>query len=166
MGYRILVAVCALALLGGCAAFDDSNIPYDGWSPADIAAIPGTKASLYSGYYSGNMAIDSNTCSSVSDNAGSKVPISFDVVQSDKTINVAFSDSAKTTVAGTLDGEKTTVMTEIQNVRHVYYLKFADGAITGNVDVLEASDVGQYGDRCATYTLDMKKGDKPADTKK
>lgn len=162
MGYRILLVACALVLLGGCAAFDDGNTPYEGWSDADIAAIPGKTASLYSGYYSGNMTVDSNSCSSVSDEAGAKAPVSFDVIQSDTTINVLFSDAAKTTVAGTLNKETTTVMTEIQGVRHVYYLTFADGGITGSVEVLEMDAAGQFGNRCATYTLNMKKGEKPA----
>lgn len=157
MGYRLLVGIFAAVLMAGCAAFDDDNTPYEGMKPGEPLPFVGTN--LYSGYYIGDLTVESNECATVVDEAGSVVEIGFEVVQKDATINLIFEDG--TAGAGTLDGDKVTVMTEASGVKSVYYLTFADGKIEGSVEVIEPDASGQYGKPCSTATFSLAKGDKP-----
>lgn len=150
MGYRILVAVFTMALLVSCAAFDNSSTPLEGFSPDEVARVPGT-ASAYSGHYAGTMTLDSNTCSSVTAEFGAAIPLEFDVTQSGTTVSVTFADDS--VAAGSLDGDKTTLMTSTGNAKQVYYFTFAGNQAKGSAEVVEADEAGQYGAACASYTV-------------
>lgn len=160
MAYRLLVVLVSIFLISGCAAFDNDNTPYEGMKPGD--PVPGlvTEANLYSGYYSGDMTADTSSCKSVTDEVGAVAPLGLEVVHVDKVVNIVF-DSGPT-VAGDLDGADVTVMVEDSGVKQAYYLTFANEEITGSSEVIEADDNGQYGDPCATYSIALKKGEKPA----
>lgn len=158
MGYRLGVAVMAAFFLVGCSAFDSDNTPYEGMKPGD--PVPGINVGgIYSGYYAGDMTVDANSCASVSDEQGSAIDMGFEVIHADTTVNIIFDDG--TTVAGTLDGEKVTIMVENLGVKHVYYFTFADGEVTGSAEVIEADAAGEYSSPCATYSVALKKGEKP-----
>lgn len=161
MGYRLLVAVAAVVFLAGCSAFDSDNTPYEGLPPGEVMPAPGASANLYSGYYSGDMKVETNTCQTVADEVGSAIAIALEVVQSDTAINVLFDEGAE--VAGTLTDDKVTIMVEEAGVKEVYYLTFADEELNGNAEAIEADANGQYGDPCATYTVALAKGEKPAE---
>lgn len=164
MGYRMSAVLCMLALMCGCSAFDNSSEPFAGFSPDEVPPPPGGGPGPYSGYYAGEMTLGSNACTSVSGEVGSKVAFALDVVQSDTVVNVTLEDG--TVIAGSLDGDKTTVMSEKSGVRHVYYLTFAEDKIEGSSEVIEATPEGQYGDPCGSYTLSMEKGEKPPEDAK
>ncbi|MFH0798677.1 MAG: hypothetical protein V2A66_00660 [Pseudomonadota bacterium] len=160
MGYRVLAVLAAAVMLAGCAAFDHDNTPYDGFSPNEVPAPAGQ--GIYTGYYTGDMSVDSNTCIQVSDKAGSKVKLSFDVVHKDAVINVTFEDGA--TASANLDGTKATLMSEVSGVRHVYYLTFGDGKVDGTAEAIEGDSNGQFGSPCVSYTIALAKGEKPPST--
>lgn len=160
MGYRLLVALIAVVLITGCSALDTDNAPYEDMPPGTTIPAPGGSADLYNGYYAGDMSVETNTCQSVSDEVGSVVELGIEIVQADATINALFDSGPQ--VAGTLDGDKVTIMTEELGVKHVYYLTFEDGELNGSAEAIEADANGQYGDPCATYTIALTKGEKPA----
>lgn len=161
MGYRFWLVICACVLLGSCAAFDSSSTPYEGFSKDEVPPPKGQ--GIYTGYYSGEMTVDSNSCESVQDKVGAKVPIEFDVYHKDNAINVVFKEA---TAAGELSGEKVTIMTDTMKIKHFYFLNFAEGKIEGSCQVVEPDANGQYGKECATYKFSMKKGEKKAEEKK
>ena len=162
MGYRVLVVACLMSLICGCSAFDNSSEPYEGVPEDQVqAAQSGGVISTYTGYYAGDKTLDTNTCTSVTDEVGAAVPLSLDIAQSDVTIGVTFEDGQ--TASGALDTDKTIVMLEDASVKQVYYLTFTDGAVDGSSEVIEADENGQFGDPCATYTIALEKGEKPAE---
>lgn len=167
MGYRLLVAVCALSLLSACAAFDSDNEPYAGFNPSEVPAPVGAGESQFTGYYTGSMTLDTNECETVASESGSQSTIGIDVVHSDETINATFEDDA--TVAGTLEGDKVTLMKEGMGLREIYYLTFVmeegaeeASAVDGSMELFEATAEGAYKQPCASYTLTLEKGEKPA----
>jgi hypothetical protein len=162
MGYRLVVAVLSLVFFCSCAAFDKDTDAVEGFGGKDKPGMPSVtkEAGALSGYYSGTMTLDSNTCQSISDEVGVESELALDLVQDGDTINLTFADDTKT--SGMLNGEKATFMSEIMTVKHVYYFTFADDAISGSIEVIEADEFGQFGKPCASYTADLKKGEKPA----
>ena len=160
MGYRLMVALCTLALFCSCAAFDSDADPYVGFNPDIIPPMAG-QAGIYTGYYDGDMNMDSNACASVSDEVGVPTPLAVDVLHKDTVVNVIFEDG--TIAAGSLEGNRATFMTETVGVRHIYYLTFADDAIEGSCEVFEADIEGKYKEPCGSYTVSLKKGEKPAE---
>jgi len=159
MGYRLFVALIAAAMLAGCAAFDHDNDPYTGFSPDEIPILGG-QAGPYSGYFAGTMTVDTNACQAVSDAAGTAIDFTFDTVQSNTVINITFSDGS--VAAGALDGDKATFLVKSGSTKHIYTLTFSDGKIDGSCDVIESDESGQFGAPCATYTIALAKGEKPA----
>ena len=159
MGYRFVMALVAALLLAGCAAFDHNNDPYTGFSPDEIPVLGG-QAGPYSGYFSGTMTLDTNSCQAVSDAVGAAVPLTLETLQSDTTMNLTFADA--TVSAGALDGDKATFMVRMGSTKHVYVLTFGDGTISGSCDVIESDADGQFGKPCASYTVALEKGEKPA----
>lgn len=159
MGYRFVIAIVAAFFLAGCSALDSDNTPYEGMAPGEVLPAPGGSANLYNGYYAGDMTVETNTCQSVSDAAGSVVDLGIEIIQADATINAIFDSGPE--VAASLDGDKVTIMTEELGVKHVYFLSFADGELNGSAESIEADANGQYGDPCATYTVALTKGEKP-----
>lgn len=158
MGYRIVIVFAVLVLFASCSAFDHGSTPYEGFAPSEIPQNVGVNTGIYSGFYSGNMTVDSNSCAGVSQTAGSAIPLSFDVVHSGDTINVAFDNDGM--AAGSLDGDKAVIMTPKAGVKTVYYFTFEQNAISGNAETIEVDAEGQYGDPCATYSLDLSKGER------
>lgn len=110
------------------------------------------------------MILDSNTCQSISDEVGTESRLNLDVAQKGSTINVTFDDG--TTANGIVDSNKAIVMTNVMEVKHIYYVTFAEkeGSVSGDCEVVEATEDGQYGEACATYTINLTKGEKPAAT--
>jgi len=147
-----------LVLVSACSAMDhDSQVISSGPS-GSVSKGEGA----FSGYYAGTMTLDSNACQSVSDELGSEAKISMDVTSQDKDLNIAFEDG--TNASGKIeDSGKSVVMTDISGVKHVFYLTFSEDGneITGSCDVLEQDDNGQYSDPCASYTMSLKKGERP-----
>lgn len=163
MGYRIVVvSIITAIMLSACAAFDNSNEPYEGFAPEDIPApsvnIPGSK---YAGFYSGEMALELNTCKSITDKVGATVPLAVDVIDKDNVVDLTFEDES--VAAATLENDKATFLKEDGDVKHVYYLTFADGSITGNCEVIEADENGEFAKACASYAVELKKGEKKAE---
>lgn len=164
MGYRLIVVLASFCLLTGCAAFDSSSEPYEGFSPDEVPPPPSAATGIYTGYYAGNITYESNTCASVTDEVGAAVPLAVDVLHQDTTINTTFDDG--TTAAGTLEGEKVTLLTEDAMVKYVYFFAFEDGKVTGSGEVIEANADGQFADPCAKYSFELTKGEKPAEEAK
>ncbi len=110
------------------------------------------------------MSADSNMCQSVSDKVGDKVKFAIDVIEKDGAINATFED--KQVATSSFDGGKAILMTEVQKVRHIFYLTIADGKANGTAEGIEADASGEYGKPCATYKVSLVRGDKPATDKK
>lgn len=161
MGYRFLVALCALALMCSCAAFDHDSEPYTGFNPNLIPPASGGQAGIYTGYYDGDMTMDSNSCAAVSDEIGVTMSLALDVLHKDTVVNLIFEDG--TVAAGSLEGNRATFMTETSGVRHIYYLTFADETMEGSCEIFEADADGNYKDPCGSYTVSLKKGERPAE---
>ncbi|MFH1830648.1 MAG: hypothetical protein ABH871_07725 [Pseudomonadota bacterium] len=163
MGYRLFVVLCAIVLIGGCAAFDHDNEPYAGFDPSEVPLIPGANVGAYNGYYSGSMTLDSNSCVGVSDEVSSEMPLALDVIHLDNTLNITFED--ETLAAGELKGNAAIFMLQSGSTKHVYYLTFSDEdeTVTGSCEVIEADAEGQYSDACASYSISLVKGEKPAE---
>lgn len=167
MGYRSLLCVFALSLLCSCAAFDNGGGAIEGFGDQDVAGNPTVtkETGANTGYFSGAMTLDTNTCQSVSDKAGVESSIAFDVVHEGNIVNATFEDGS--TSASELMDTKATFLVETMGVKHVYYITFgAEGAVDGKCEVIEANAEGQYGEPCANYTLIMQKGEKPAKEEK
>ena len=142
------------------SAFDSDGTPYEGFSPSEIPAPPGAGESGLSGYYTGDMVLDSNACESVSDEVGAISNLAIDVVQNDNVMSLTFSDDTVST--GTLEGDKATFLSETLGVRHIYYVTFGeDGMADGSCEVFEATDKGVFKDPCASYSISLEKGEKP-----
>ncbi len=164
MGYRLLVVLCAVFLISGCAAFDHDNEPYEGFSPDEVPVFPGADLGVHNGYYSGTMTLDSNTCAGVSDEVNAAIPMSLDVIHLGTTMNITFEDS--TVASGELSGDDNSIfMIQTGTTKHVYYLAFSDAeeTVTGSCEVIEIDDNGQYSHPCASYTVSLLKGEKPAE---
>ena len=161
MGYRLLVALCALSLLCSCAAFDHNSEPYVGFPSEMVPPVSGGQLGIFTGYYGGDMTMDSNSCSMVSDEVGVSMPLALDVLHKDEVVNLIFEDG--TLAAGSLEGNKATFMTEDKGVRYIYYLTFADEAMEGSCEVFEADAEGKYKDPCGSYTISLQKGEKPSE---
>ena len=161
MGRRLIVLAMALVLLSGCAAFDTDNTPYEGWSP-DLIPVLGGQAGPLSGYYIGDMTLDSNTCQGVSDEVGKAIALVLDVLQTDLGMNLTLEDAS--VLAGALEGDnKAVFMSQVETTRQYYRLDFSEEAkITGSYEVKEPDADGQYADPCASYTLYLEKGERPA----
>ena len=162
MKFRLLVALCAVAMFAGCDALDTDNTPYEGMQPGD--AIPGLSlpgSGAYTGYYSGEMTAESNSCQLVSDEVGATFALVLEIkhMEKEKLIEVDF--DAENIASGILEGKDVTVMVNDAGVKHVYYLTFGEAEITGTVEVIEPNQDGIYGDSCAVYSISLKKGDKP-----
>lgn len=155
MGYKILVALFIPVLVCGCAAFDSDSTPFEGFDASQVPQIQGLSGGPLSGSYAGDMTLDSNTCTSVSDTTGAKSSLTLTVSQSNSALGFTFDDG--TTTSGTLDGEKVTLMKTTLGVKHVYYLKISKGKIDGSCEVIEANSDGQYSSPCASYTLALSK---------
>lgn len=161
MGYRLLVALCAVFCLAGCSALDTDNTPYEGMNPGDPIPGLGVSGGIYAGYYAGDMTAEANTCQSVSDEVGKAVDLAVEIMHADTQIEAIFDEDVR--VAGTLTGESVTLVVTTMGVEHVYRFTFADGTITGSAEVIEADEAGQYGAPCATYAISLAKGEKPAE---
>lgn len=161
MGRRLIVLALGLVLISGCAAFDTDNTPYDGFSP-DLVPVLGGQAGPLSGYYIGDMTLDSNTCQGVSDEVGKAAPLVLDVLQTELGMNVTFEDAS--VLAGQVDdASKAVFMSQTGSSKQVYFLDFSEDAkITGAAEVIEADENGQYADPCASYSLYLEKGERPA----
>ncbi|HPQ80880.1 MAG TPA: hypothetical protein PLZ86_04070 [bacterium] len=162
MKSRLLFAVCAIFFLAGCAALDSDNTPYEGMMPGD--PIPGISpgAGQFSGYYEGKMTTEFNTCSSVSDETGSEFDLAIEVMHEGNLVEVSFEGSLF--AGGTLDGSNVTVVLPEGDVKHVYHLTFAEEqTISGDIEVIEIDEAGQFGAPCAAYALALTKGIKPVD---
>ncbi len=164
MGYRLLVILCAIVLIGGCAAFDHDNEPYTGFSPDEVPVIPGADVGIHTGYYSGTLTLNSNSCIGVSDEVNAEFPMSLDVIHYGTTLNITFDDD--TIASGELTGDENAVfMVQTGTTKHVYYLSFsdADETVTGSCEVIEADANGQYSHPCASYSIALAKAEKPAE---
>ncbi len=162
MSKRLIIIVCVLMSLAGCAAFDSDNEPYVGFSPDVIPAIPGGEVGIYSGYYAGAMTLDSNSCAGVSDAVGDAIELAINVVHSANILNVAFAD--ETAASGELTGTGAVFMLQTGSIKHVYYLDFAvEDAVAGSCEVIEAAEDGSFGEPCASYTISLEEGEKPAE---
>ncbi|MBT3182085.1 MAG: hypothetical protein HN337_06215 [Deltaproteobacteria bacterium] len=164
MGYRLVIAVLSLLLITSCAAFDSDTDAIEGFGDQDQAGMPSTGKDLgpLSGYYSGNMVLNSNTCESISDEVGVESRIGVDVIQDENALNATFDDS-KDTLTDMLEGKSAVFADEVMGVMHVYYFDFADDTVTGNCEVIEADEAGDFGDPCAVYAVELKKGEKPTE---
>lgn len=166
MGYRLLVVVGLVSLMVGCAAFDNSSKPYEGFSDEEIAqataANGGSNAGPLSGYYAGEMIVESNGCKSIKEKEGEKVSLSFEVEQVDNTVSVKFKEG---NTSGDLKDNQATVMTKTSTAHSVYMLKFEEEgkSVSGTCEVIEADEAGQFAAPCATYQLSLQKGEKPAE---
>jgi hypothetical protein len=159
MGYRVFLLACVLVLMGGCAAFDHNNDSYTGFSPDQIPIIPGVSGP-YTGYYSGTMTADANSCVAVSDQAGTELPLAFEVKNVGDIINAIFEDGA--VAASTVSNKKVVLLVGGEGIKHIYHLTFGDdGTITGDCKVIEIDSLGEYGDACASYTITLEKGERP-----
>jgi len=161
MGYRFLVAIFAVIMISGCAAFDSDNTPYVGFDPDIIPVIPGGVAGIHTGFYTGTVTLDSNTCSGVQDEVGASKDFAVDVIHVDNYINMTFDDG--TVAAGELEGDTAIFMQKKGGTEEVYYLTFTDETetISGSLEVVEPNGDGQYSDPCAVYTVTMEEGEKP-----
>ncbi len=161
MGYRFLVVICAIFMIGGCAAFDHDNEPYAGFSPDEIPVIPGGVAGIHTGFYTGTITVDSNECASVVDEVGSALDFSIDAIHLDDYMNITFEDG--TVSAGELVGDSAIFVVNDGTAETVYYLTFSDEleTVSGSIEVIEPDESGQYADPCASYTVSMEEGDKP-----
>ena len=160
MKYRLLVLLCAVFLFSGCAALDSDNTPYEGMQPGD--PIPGISPGTgqFSGYYKGDMKTEFNTCQSVSDEVGSVVELAFEVMHEDNLIEVSFEGDLY--AGGSLNGSEVTVVIPEGDVKHVYYLAFSEEKkISGQIEVIEIDDAGQFGAPCAAYSLALEPATKP-----
>ena len=158
MGYRLFIVICALVLVSACSAMDHDSQVISGGPSGSVSKGEGA----FSGYYAGVMKLDSNVCQSVSDELGTESEISMDVTSQDKDLNIVFEDG--TDASGKIeDSGKSVVMTDVSGINHVFYLTFSEDGneITGSCDVLEQDDNGQYSDPCASYTMSLKKGERP-----
>ncbi len=164
MGYRLAMVVFAALLVSGCAAFEHDGNAVEGFGDLDVA-VPTIQKELgpNTGYYAGAMVLDSNTCESVSDDEGVESSMSVEIIHDGDVLNATFEGGVIS--SSKLNGEKSTFMTEIGGVKHVYYFSFKDGKIEGKAEVVEADEAGQYGEPCATYTILLNKGEKPAEKK-
>ncbi|HPM41766.1 MAG TPA: hypothetical protein PLY45_04970 [bacterium] len=166
MKSRLTVALCAVFLLAGCAALDTDNTPIEGMQPGDPVpglALPGMGP--LTGYYSGTMTLESNTCNSVSDQVGDKIELAFDIAHQAPFIQAVFSDGL--TVSGmieaTKEGDSVTMVVKESGVEHIYYLLFTTEKLVGSVEVAEQQEDGNFGESCASYQLDLAKGVKPVE---
>lgn len=161
MGYRLLVVLFAIFMIGGCAAFDSDNTPYVGFDPDIVPVIPGGVAGIHSGFYTGTVTLDSNECVGLMEEVGTSTDFAVDVVHVDNYINMTFEDGSVT--AGELVGDGAIFMQKDGSTENVYYLTFSDEdeTITGSLEVIEPNESGQYGDPCATYTITMEEGERP-----
>jgi len=164
MGYRLMVAVCALFLMTSCAALDsDSGDPFEGFSPSEIPAPPGAGETGLSGYYTGALTLDSNDCESISDEVGTVSALALDVTQNDTVMSVTFDDGSVS--SGNLEGDKATFLSEVMGVRHIYYVVFTEAdevlSADGSCEVFEASEDGVFKEPCASYTISLEEGEKP-----
>ncbi len=164
MGYRLVIAVLSLLLITSCAAFDKDTDAVEGFGSEDRQGMPSTGKDLgpLSGYYSGNMVLDSNSCESVSDEVGVESRIGVEVTQDENNLNAKF-DSSEKTLTDILEGKSAVFADELMGVMHVYYLDFEDEDVTGNCEVIEADEAGDFGLPCAVYAVDLKKGEKPVE---
>lgn len=164
MGYRLVIAVCSLVLVCSCAAFDKDEDAIEGFGDKDTKEIPSVAKDQgpLTGYYAGSMILDSNTCQSISDEVGTESRLNIDVAQKGSTLNVTFDDGS--TASGVVDSNKAVIMTTVMEVKHIYYVTFAEkeGTVSGDCEVVETGEDGQYGSACATYTINLTKGEKPA----
>jgi len=170
MGYRLIVAVCSLVLVCSCAAFDKDTDAIEGFGDQDRETMPSVvkDAGAYHGYYTGVMILDSNSCQSISDEEGTQTRFGADVLHKGDTINITFDD--KSTAAGIVKDDKVIIMTDVEGPEHVYYLTFAAdeenkdlGTVNGSCEVIETDENGYFGEPCASYTIEMEKGEKPAE---
>jgi hypothetical protein len=105
------------------------------------------------------MRLDSNSCESISDEVGVESEFSIEVVQSEETVTATF--PGEVTSSGKLADGKTTIVTDVMQVKHAYYLTFAEDGITGTAEVIESDDEGDFGEPCASYVVELQKGEKP-----
>lgn len=161
MGYRLLVVLFAIFMIGGCAAFDSDNTPYVGFDPSIVPVMPGGVPGIHSGFYAGTLTLDSNECEGVMDEVGTSSDFAVDVIHVDNYINMTFEDG--TVVAGELVGDSAVFMTKVGSTENVYYFTFSDESetITGSFEVIEPNDDLQYGDPCAVYSVAMEQGERP-----
>ena len=161
MGRRLIVLAMALALLSGCAAFDTDNTPYEGFSP-DLIPVLGGQAGPLSGYYIGDMTLDSNTCQGVSDEVGKAIPLVLDIIQTELGMSLTLEDQSVLTGALEEDNEAV-FMSQVESTKQYFRLDFSEEAkITGSYEVKELDANGQYADPCASYSLYLEKGERPA----
>lgn len=171
MGYRFLVTIfaviaiaigsCSITCLCGCAAFDSDNTPYVGFDPDIVPVIPGGVAGIHSGFYTGTITLDSNTCAGLEEEVGTVTNFAVDVVHVDNYINMTFEDG--TVAAGELVGDGAIFMQKDGSTEEVYYLSFSDEdeTVSGSLEMIEPNESGQYGDPCAVYTVMMEEGERP-----
>jgi hypothetical protein len=171
MGYRFLVALfaviviaigsCFVCCMSGCAAFDSDNTPYVGFDPDIVPVIPGGVAGIHSGFYTGTVTLDSNTCAGLEEEVGTSKDFAVDVIHVDNYINMTFEDG--TVAAGEVEGDGVIFMQKDGSTEEVYYLTFSDEeeTISGSLEFIEPNEDGQYADPCAVYTVTMEEGEKP-----
>jgi hypothetical protein len=161
MGYRLFVVLCAVFMIAGCSAFDSDNTPYTDWSPDLIPPIPGGKAGIHSGFYSGTKVLDSNSCASIADELGMSSDFAINVLHVDNYLNTTLEDGS--VMAGELVGDSAIFVMKEGSVEQAYYLTFSNEteSVTGNLEVIEPNESGQYGEPCAQYTISLEEGSKP-----
>ena len=161
MGYRLLVVLFAILMIGGCDAFDSDNTPYVGFDPDIIPAFPGGKAGVHSGFYTGTLVLDTNGCVGVADEVGTSTDFSVDVIHVDNYLNLTFEDGS--VAAGELVGDGAIFMQKDGSTEDVYYLTFSDEeeTVSGSLEVIEPNADGQYSDPCATYSITLEEAEKP-----
>jgi hypothetical protein len=156
----IFVGVVALLALSGCAAFDTDNTPYAGFDQVQLP--PSVGGGPYAGYYAGTMTLESNACEAVSDAVGDAVPIAFTITENENLLNIVMPDKSASS-AELDDAKKGKFVIQTGSVKHVYTVDLSkEQKVSGACDVIEADANGMYGTSCASYVLDLTRGEKPA----
>ncbi|MBN1283610.1 MAG: hypothetical protein JXA24_07560 [Proteobacteria bacterium] len=162
MSKRLVIIACILIAIGGCAAFDSDNTPYEGFSPDQVPLLPGKDIGIYSGYYAGTMTLDSNSCAGVSDAVGEALDMSMDVIHSANLLNATFGGGS--VASAEIKDTGAIFMVQQGSTRHVYYLDFSvEDTIGGSCEVIEVSEDGSWGKPCASYAVSLSKGERPAE---
>ncbi|HQG13865.1 MAG TPA: hypothetical protein PLT05_05855, partial [bacterium] len=162
---RLFLAILSLLLISSCAAFDRDTDAIEGFGRGiDRPGQPseGKRFGPNSGYYVGTMTLDNNSCESISDEAGveNKLAVKIEDEEGGSFVNATFEGYSRL-FSSRLKDRSIVLMSVIMGVQRVYYLTFVEGGIEGSCEVMEADDAGEFGESCATYTIELMRGEEP-----
>lgn len=159
---RQLVIVIATLLVAGCSAFNSGGekIITDRTPTGDPSIGSGCADSgTFDGFYTGSIALQSSTCSSLAAAAGDEQEIALDIVQSCNVVNAKFEDGSE--VSGSLNANRTVLVVKKDNSSWIYDLSFNEDGVDATIEVSDSTTDGQL-EACGSLTGQLLKAEKPA----